>query len=107
MCISIAVGADPAKGSLSIGESIESTISGQLSCGGTGLGGATINLSGLSRGYSVTTDPSGNYDKGILVAAGQTLTITAHYAGDSNHGPASATTTISIREKDSGRFIPE
>jgi hypothetical protein len=103
---SLTVGADPSSGSLAVGESIGSTISGQLSCGGTGLGGATIDLTGLSSSMSAKTDSSGNYDKGILVGAGQSLTVNAKYAGDSDHQAASATTSINIKEKNSGRFTP-
>ena len=103
----LTVKADPSSGSLAVGESIGSTISGTLTCGGTGLGGATIDLTGLSSSMSAKTDSSGNYDKGILVGASvKPLTVTAHYAGDSEHTSDTVTTQINFQEKNSGRVTP-
>ena len=88
---------------------VELTISGHLwghkpGPGGVGwvLGyvpGATIDLTGLPNSMSVQTDSSGNYLKETIVQGktdGYKLTVTARYAGDSNHEASSATTSIDI-----------
>ena len=77
---------------------VELTISGALHAPtpakvGWTLGnvpGATIDLTGLPSSMSVQTDSSGNYHKetGWLPLGRHEyykLTVTAHYAGDSNH----------------------
>jgi hypothetical protein len=111
--------ADPGSGSLATGESMGQTISGKLTCGGTGLGGATINLHitpgtdccpyKFNYGQGVTTstktDSSGNYDKGIVVQAGQFVEVVAYYNGDTDHKGAVPTAThIDIKQKNTGRF---
>jgi hypothetical protein len=75
-----------------------------------GVGGATIDLTGLSHSTKAITDSSGNYHGDILVGP-QTYTVKANYAaGESSgpschpphtycHEPASATTTMHFTAK--------
>lgn len=100
---------EPGDGSISTGESQGQTISGTLTCAGEPLADATITLSGgtLKHTDSTTTDSSGNYQFKILTSAGTTKGFT-RYAGDSEHSPApSASFTINLTEKNSGRFEPK
>jgi hypothetical protein len=115
----LTVRSDPSSGSIHFGESIGAKISGKLTCrpdtskevGGLfgllskwarpdfyPLGGATIDLNGLSPGMKAITDSSGNYHEDILVGP-QTYTVKANYAGDRDHNEASATTTMHFTVK--------
>jgi hypothetical protein len=102
--------ADPGSGSLAKGESIEQKLSGTLTCGGTGLGGATITFGGSlppATGGEERTDSSGNYQgPHFLVHPGDSFFPNAHYAGDSEHSNALAGVRIHIAEKSSGPFTP-
>jgi len=100
----ITLSADPGSGSLAVGESMGQSLFGTLTCGGAPIAGATIDFTGLSFSPSTKTDSSGSFEQGILAQAGQTYTIQAHYAGDNMHQASSATTTIDIKEKNSGHF---
>jgi hypothetical protein len=77
-----------------------SSVEGKLICGGQGISGATINISGLPDGSDSTQTDKGSYEKGIFspFIPGQSYTVTAKYDGDSNQHlqPASATTIINI-----------
>lgn len=100
----LTIKADPGSGSLAVGESIGQHLSGNLSCDGKGLDGATIHITGLSSSQSVKTDSTGEWKYTFLANAGKSYTIHATFDGDSGHSKASAETTIHIKEKNSGRF---
>ena len=82
-------------------EAVPNSILGKLICGGLGIPNATIKISGLPGGESesATTTNGGSYEQGVFspFSAGQSYTVTAKYDGDSNHQPASATTSINIK----------
>src|SRR5215467_3403190 len=88
----LTVSSDPSSGSIYFGESIGAKIYGKLTCSTWGerphytnmwpVGGATIDLTGLSHNLKAITDSSGNYHKDILVGP-QTYTVKANYAGES------------------------
>jgi len=107
---SLTLSAYPNKGTLATGEGIRSDLTGKLSCGGTGISGATLDFScnGCSGEWhrNLKTDDSGNFFTNIWPMAGESLKITANYGGDSDHGPATATTSIAMKEKSGGRFEP-
>jgi hypothetical protein len=103
---SLTLKADPGSGSLAKGESIDQKISGTLTCGGTGVGGATINLGLIGGVLYPKTDSSGNYHETITQKAGTSLIINARYAGDSEHSGTSTTAIILLKEKNSGGFTP-
>ena len=112
---SLTLKADPGTVGLSKGESIEQKLSGTLTCGGTGLGGATITSSGTVRSYSSfegggsgtaaalrpagsVTDNSGNYQgPSFVMHPGESADVRADYRGDSEHSAADASTTINIK----------
>ena len=111
---SLTLKADPGTVGLSKGESIEQKLSGTLTCGGTGLGGATITSSGkvsscssFEGGGSCTaaalrpagsvTDSSGNYQgPSFVMHPGDSADVRADYRGDSEHSAAAASTSINI-----------
>jgi hypothetical protein len=79
--------------------SIEEKISGALTCGGTGLRGATIVFppGSLGQDKQITfTDNSGNYHSSMHAQIDKSYTIDATYAGDSEHSGAAARTEITI-----------
>lgn len=92
---SLTLSAEPGSSTLGKGL-IEKVLSGILSCGGTGLGRATIQLSGGSEPYTVKTDDYGNYHY-ALVGHSSSYTINARYAGDSDHSAADATLTLDLK----------
>jgi hypothetical protein len=113
----LTISADPSKGSLAAGESIGVKLSGELSCGGSGMVNYPILLRTFSPtppgpllheiGY-VNTGVNGNYHTDYLVKAGTHETIKASFdqrRSDPSHY-ASASTTIDIKEKSGGRFTP-
>jgi len=70
-----------------------------------GVGGATIDLTGLSHSVKAITDSTGNYHEDILVGP-QAYTVKANYAGGcphpdchTVHDGASATTTMHFTVK--------
>src|SRR3954454_5909099 len=77
-----------------------SSVEGKLTCGGQGISGATIQISGLPQGLENAQTDNGIYEKGIFspFSPGQSYTVTAKYDGDINQHlqPASATTIINI-----------
>ena len=93
---SLTVSANPSSGSIGWGEKIDSTISGTLTCGGTGLGGAKIDFTTMYS-YSIT-DSSGNYDKVLVCTYNscEPFIVKVHYAGDSEHSAADASTTVNM-----------
>jgi hypothetical protein len=113
----LTISADPSKGSLAAGESIGVKLSGELSCGGSGMVNYPIYIAAYSPtppgplqhvvGY-VNTVVNGNYHTNILVKAGTHETIKATFdmrRTDPNYY-TSASTTIDIKEKSGGRFTP-
>ena len=81
--------------------------SGQLTAGGTGLGGAPVTVTyqppapGSSTAHSTTTDAAGNYSDSFGGAAGPPLTsgtwtVQAQFAGDGSHGPASVSQSVNV-----------
>jgi hypothetical protein len=98
--------ADPGSGSLAAGESIDQKISGTLTCGGTGLGGATIQLGLIGGVLYPKTDSSGNYHETIPQKAGTSLILSVRYPGDSEHSKTSTSEIILLKEKNSGGFTP-
>ena len=84
------------------GESIEQKISGTLTCGGTGLGGATIQLGLIGGVLYPKTDSSGNYHEIIPQKAGTSLILSARYLGDSEHSKTSTSEIILLKEKTPG-----
>jgi hypothetical protein len=103
---SLTLKADPGSGSLATGESIDQKISGTLTCGGTGLGGATIQLGLIGGVLYSKTDSSGNYHETIPQKAGTSLILSARYPGDSEHSKTSISEIILLKEKNSGGFTP-
>jgi hypothetical protein len=62
------------------------SVTGKLTSGGSGVGGATITFTGLS-GVKAVTGPDGTFST-TTSASGMDITtnsITAHYAGDTTH----------------------
>lgn len=94
------------------------TISGTLSCGGVGIDGATVTVSGLLPHYLTCSAPLMEYQTLKLhpltnasggfetsedeINLGPSCTtpysISVHYDGDDTHGPADASTEFSIDE---------
>lgn len=93
------------------------TISGTLSCGGVGIDGATVTVSGLLPRYldcgtlmeyqtlrlHPLTNASGGFETSDTeINLGPSCTtpysISVHYDGDDTHGPADASTKFSIDE---------
>ena len=112
---SLTLKADPGSGVF--GGSIEQRLSGTLTCGGTGLGGATITSSGKVRscssfegGGSCTaaalrpagsvTNSSGNYQgPSFVMHPGESADVRADYRGDSEHLAAEAAIPIHTSTK--------
>jgi len=111
---SLTLKADPGSGVFGGTANIEQKLSGTLTCGGTGLGGATITSSGTVRSYSSfegggsgtaaalrpagsVTDNSGNYQgPSFVMHPGESADVRADYRGDSEHSAADASTSINI-----------
>jgi hypothetical protein len=92
----LTISADPSKGSLAAGQTIDVKVSGKLTCGGVV---AVNHPIAVTRVGTVNTDTDGNYHATIPVSAGTHKTITARYTSTSPEDSASASTTIDFNEK--------
>ncbi len=71
---------------------------GELKCGDSAIGGATVIISGIDENSdNVVTNEFGKYSLGVQLSPGE-YTIQAYFAGDAEHISASATRTITVNE---------
>jgi hypothetical protein len=85
-------------------------VTGRLTCGGSGVGGATITFTSYKSGLGlnpneptakilspVVTNADGTYSVTGSVCAGAVCSsVIAHYAGDSEHSPATSKASLKI-----------
>jgi hypothetical protein len=98
----LTLSADPSKGSIAVGETLDVKLSGKLTCGGVPVADRGIVIS-YTPYVPVKTDSSGNYHKDIIIHAPGTFTITTRvsYPLGTEEFLAHASTTIDIKEKPS------
>ena len=75
---------------------------GDLKCGDSGISGANVIITGIDdNSNSVTTNDFGKYSLGVRLGPG-TYTLEAYFAGDNEHGSASATRTVTVNAASQG-----
>ncbi len=71
---------------------------GELKCGDSGIGSATVIISGIDENTeNVITNEYGKYSLGVLLAPGE-YSVEAFFAGDETHVSATAIRTITVNE---------
>jgi|SRR5215831_7545933 len=105
---SLTLKADPGSGVFGGTANIEQKLSGTLSCGGTGLGGAYVLVyfpGGIHSPGSQTliTESSGNFGgprgPSFVMHPGGSADVSAHFKGNSEHSAAEAAITIHTSTK--------
>lgn len=92
----------PRTGTVSSGSALPVSLLGELKCGDSGIAGATIIISGIDdKSNSVITNDFGKYSLAFQLAPG-VYTLQAYFAGDSEHGSASASRTLTVNESPQG-----
>ena len=93
---SLSLNSNPRGGTVASGGTLPVYLLGELKCGDSAIGGATVIISGINENTeNVITDEFGKYSLGIQLAPGE-YTIQAYFAGDDTHVSASATRTVTV-----------
>jgi hypothetical protein len=93
---SLSLGAFPNKGKVGATTgTLPVSLSGKLTSEGSGVGEASITITGIGEEKHLTTNEFGSYSTFVHLPPG-TYTIQAHYAGDSDHESSSATRTVEV-----------
>ena len=93
---------NPRTGTVSSGSTLPVSLLGELKCGDSGIAGATVIISGIDdKSNSVITSDYGKYSLEARLAPA-VYTLQAYFAGDSEHGSASASRTLTVNESPQG-----
>ena len=72
---------------------------GELKCGDSGIGGATVIITGIDESSNdVITNEFGKYSLQVRLGAGE-YTLQAYFPGDETHISATATKTLKVNEQ--------
>ncbi len=95
---SLSLNSNPRGGTVTSGGTLPVYLLGELKCGDSDIGGATVIISGINENTeNVITDEFGKYSLGIHLAPGE-YTVQAYFAGDDTHVSASATRAVTVNE---------
>ena len=93
---SLSLNSNPRGGTVASGGTLPVYLLGELKCGDSAIGGATVIISGINENTeNVITDEFGKYSLGIQLAPGE-YTVQAYFAGDDTHVSASATRAVTV-----------
>jgi hypothetical protein len=94
----LSLSSNPRGGTVASGSTLPVYLLGELKCGDSAVGGATVIISGIDENSeNVVTDEFGKYSLGVQLSP-EEYTIQAYFAGDAEHISASATRTITVNE---------
>ena len=94
----LSLSSNPRGGTVASGSTLPVYLLGELKCGDSAIGGATVIISGIDENSeNVVTNEFGKYSLGVQLSPGE-YTIQAYFAGDAEHISASATRTITVNE---------
>lgn len=95
---SLSLNSNPSGGTVASGSTLPVYLLGELKCGDSGIGSATIIISGIDENTeNVITNEYGKYSLGVLLAPGE-YSVEAFFSGDETHVSASAMRTITVNE---------
>ena len=95
---SLSLNSNPRGGTVPSGGTLPVYLLGELKCGDSDIGGATVIISGINENTeNVITDEFGKYSLGIHLPPGE-YTVQAYFAGDATHVSASATRAVTVNE---------
>ena len=96
---SVSLNSNPRGGTVASGSTLPVYLLGELKCGDSAIGGATVIISGINENMeNVLTDEFGKYSLGVQLAPGE-YTVEAYFAGDETHISASAKITVTVNER--------
>ena len=96
---SLSLNSNPRGGSVASGSTLPVYLLGELKCGDSAIGGATVIISGIDENTeNVITDEFGKYSLGVQLAPGE-YSVQAYFAGDETHVSASAIRTVTVNER--------
>ena len=94
----LSLSSNPMGGTVAPGGTLPVFLLGELKCGDSSIGGATIMISGIDNNIeNVITDEFGKYSLGVHLIPGE-YSVQAYFAGDETHVSASASRTITVNE---------
>lgn len=95
---SLSLNSNPSGGTVTSGSTLPVYLLGELKCGDSGTGSATVIISGIDENTeNVITNEYGKYSLGVLLAPGE-YSVEAFFAGDETHVSATAIRTITVNE---------
>jgi hypothetical protein len=95
---SLSLNSNPSGGTVASGSTLPVYLLGELKCGDSGIGSATVIISGIDENTeNVITNEYGKYSLGVLLAPGE-YSVEAFFAGDETHVSATAIRTITVNE---------
>ena len=99
---SLSLASNPRTGTVGSSGTLPVDLLGELKCGDSGIGGATIIISGLGESsQDVIANEFGKYSLEVLLGPGE-YTIGAYFAGDATHASPSAEKTLTVNEPSQG-----
>jgi hypothetical protein len=100
----LSLASSPRTGTVSTSGFLQVNLLGELKCGDSGIGGATVIISGIDEGSrDVITDEFGKYSSQARLGPGG-YELQAYFAGDETHISASATYTLQVNELSQDKF---
>ena len=100
----LSLASSPRTGTVSTSGFLQVNLLGELKCGDSGIGGATVIISGIDEGSrDVITDEFGKYSSQARLGPGG-YELQAYFAGDETHISASATKTLQVNELSQDKF---
>jgi hypothetical protein len=100
----LSLDSSPRTGTVSTSGFLQVNLFGELICGDSGIGGATVIISGIDQGTrDVITDEIGKYSSQARLGPGE-YELQAYFAGDATHISASATMTLQVNELSQDKF---
>lgn len=95
----LTLSSNPNGGTVASGSMLPVYLLGELKCGESIIGGANIIITGLDdNSNNIQTNENGKYSLSVLLSPG-IYNIEAYFAGDNTHSSASATKTITVKER--------
>jgi len=96
---SLSLTSNPRGGTVASGSTLPVYLLGELKCGDSAIGGATVIISGINENMeNVVTNEFGRYSLGVQLAPGE-YSVEAYFAGDETHVSASAIRTVTVNER--------
>jgi len=100
----LSLASSPRTGTVSTSGFLQVNLLGELKCWDSGIGGATVIISGIDEGSrDVITDEFGKYSSQARLGPGG-YELQAYFAGDETHISASATYTLQVNELSQDKF---